>query len=551
MSTEVEREAIERLADVTGHELELDGEVLRVGTAEWPLPQRASEWDMGNLRHAFPSRAHGDQREKLVYKIVQDAATSGPEPRVLDAVFRTELPQAIQLPDAVARQVVAAAVADEYWTEVETIPYLVPYHSLLPGAFDHTTAPRNNPTAIKAARYKLFPGIVLPFLCWTGDGVDVDLVQELLDVMNSQDDFSRIDRLMLDAATAIAGEPVGPAEAEQLMRGRLWSEVEEALEQGAFSQPALDQFQRDLRTVLSMRDALPRRDLVDLLTTLLSLHLALHYYRVAVVFGHQLDRVIAVLAGEEPPVPPADGNAPLAESALAGQIRFRVGTRGDRPVRLTDPCTIAYRELTDQRLLGLPAAIITANLTQELWTALGGAPPRTDLMALEAAVAQDPDFARTLDAGAAALAALYTARTRRSNQPQLTVDELVEQGARKPGLFALRAAVTATRRTRLRNLSRDVVNQLAKRKQGSLIRSRGNAVTFFELDEDFLFLLVKLICQSDQVDFATFLERLAEYGLAPQDGDERELLIATLERLGMLRRYADAGESIYVRHPIH
>jgi hypothetical protein len=550
MSSEVEREAVARIGAALGAPLELDGEVLRFGGAEWSLPEKAADWDKGNLRHAFPSRAHGDQREKLVYKIVQDATTSGPTPRILDAVFRSELPEAVQLADPVARQVVAAAISDEYWTEVMTSNYLVPYHSLLPGAFDHTTAPRNNPTAIKAARYKLFPGIVLPFLCWTPAGVDTDLVQAFLDVMNSEEDFSRLDRLLVDAAREVAGDVPGPAEASELMRGALWAEVAGALAQGAFAQPALDQFQRDLRTVLSMRETLPRRDLVDLLTALLSLHLAVHYYRVAVVFGSQLDRVVATLAGITPPVAPADGNAELAASPLAGRMRFRVGTRGDRPVRLTDPCTTSYRELTDQRLLALPAAIITANLTHELWQALGGAPARTDLQALEQALRADAAFAGTLDAAAAALAALYTARTRRANQPLLSVAELVEIGARKPGLFALRQAVTATRRTRLRNLSRDIVNQLAKRESGSLIRSRGNAVTFFELDEDFLFLLVKLVCRQDQVDFATFLNGLAEYGLAPQDDAERELLIATLERLGMLRRYADAGESIYVRHPI-
>jgi DNA phosphorothioation-dependent restriction protein DptG len=169
-------------------------------------------------------------------------------------------------------------------------------------------------------------------------------------------------------------------------------------------------------------------------------------------------------------------------------------------------------------------------------------------MALAEALSEDDDFASKLDAGASAVAALYFSRRRPPSKP-VSVDQLVEIGTRRPGLFALREAITARRRTGLRNLSRDVVNQLLKRDRGALIRTRGRA-TFFEMDEDLLFLLVKLICQDDQVDFGSFLGGLREYGLVPQDEQEEHLLIGALESMGMLRRYADAGESIYVSHPI-
>lgn len=105
------------------------------------------------------------------------------------------------------------------------------------------------------------------------------------------------------------------------------------------------------------------------------------------------------------------------------------------------------------------------------------------------------------------------------------------------------------RRGRLKHTSRDVVNQLAKRAfGGSLIRSNGTRVTFFELDEDYLFLLVKLVCGGGELAYEEFLAGLELYGLAPQDGDERDRLAATLEAMGMLTRYSDAGESTYVRH---
>ena len=83
------------------------------------------------------------------------------------------------------------------------------------------------------------------------------------------------------------------------------------------------------------------------------------------------------------------------------------------------------------------------------------------------------------------------------------------------------------RRKTLKYTSRDVVNQLVRRPfGGSLIRTRG-AVNFFELDEEFLFLLVKFILTrlgQREVQFSDFLAQLAPYGFVVQDEDEQGAL---------------------------
>src|SRR5260370_988315 len=65
----------------------------------------------------------------------------------------------------------------------------------------------------------------------------------------------------------------------------------------AFCQPALTRFQEDLRTVLGLSAKLPRRDLINTLTGLISLHLALYYYHVSLILGLEIDRAIAAGAG--------------------------------------------------------------------------------------------------------------------------------------------------------------------------------------------------------------------------------------------------------------
>jgi hypothetical protein len=536
----VEREALARAGAARGIVFELLDGVLRVDGNDIPLPE---DWDQLDFRHAFPSRAHGDQREKLLFKIVQDASPTRARDRKLDAELRRQLPDVVPLADPVSRQVVADAITDEYWTTVRGLPYLVPYHTRLPASFLHTRLGEE-----KELRYKLFPGIVLLYLCWTPNGADTDLADALLDLMNSNADFTLLDEFMLTAAERVSnGDAPVRAAASELSASDFWGEVSSALEAGAFCQPALDLFQRDLRTVLGMREQLPRRDLIDLLTALLSLHLALIYYRVALVLGERLDRAIAVTGGLDVPelCCACDG---LNSCSLRGRILFRVGTRGDRPVSGQEPAAQAYRDLTDRRLLALPATIASANLVHHIFVALGGTSAQPDPAAVAAAAATNPELSRLLDAAASGFAILYLTRVPRG--PSLGVDELAAAGARAPGIFALREAITGARRTRLRHLSRDVVNQLVKRETGgSLIRKRG-PVSFFELDENFLFLIVKLICRSSDVEFSSFLSDLASYGLAPQDEAEKWLLAEALERLGMLRRFSDAGESIYVHHPI-
>ncbi|HXH07173.1 MAG TPA: hypothetical protein VNI83_11340 [Vicinamibacterales bacterium] len=545
MDANVAREAIELIANGVGVDLALADGTLLVDGSAIALPADAGGWSPLAMRHALPSIAHGDAREKLLYTIVQDArvhpGTRSGLPPLLDAQLRADLAETVPLPEP-DRQIVAEAMRDAYWVTPQKRPYLVPYQSLLPTSFVHATESPSRPGHYRAARYKLFRGVILLFLCWTGQDVDEGLVQELLDVMNGTDGFTVIDELLLKAARA-AGADGGDALIDDLARHG--ASLPEDLADGAFCQPALDRFQRDLRTVLTMR-RLPRRDLLDVLTALFSLHLAIYYYRLAVVLGEELDRAVAATGELAPPASArgCDCSGGLGACALAGRIRFRVGTSGDRPVSMRDGCATAYRDVDATRLLPLAATIITANLAQTIWHGLGGPAGKPRLRELTDAARADAGFARKFNAAAAVFAALHALETEQA----ATAEEAAAAGLRPPGLFALRESVLASRRSRLKYQSRDVVNQLAKREGGgSLIRTRGR-VTFFELDEDFLWLLVRLVCGEREVSFTAFVTGLRAYGLAPQDGGEEVRLANALEHLGMLRRYSDAGESVYVHH---
>lgn len=506
---------------------------IRGRNVEFELPRDAEAVDdLADLPCAFPSRAaRGDIREKALYNIVQDMVEMGDGKRTPDSELQTRLARVLRA-DTSSRSILSAVMAKQYWfypRSADPVPFLAPFHSDLPGAYDYR------------GRYKSFRGSLLLFLCFDGQGFDLKLAENVLDFMSNDDGLNPLDRELLRAAREIAqvGErglmrsPRLLLDADDRQR-KSSSRVRNRLRNGAFDQDAINLIRRDLQTVLTLR--LPRHDKVSALVLALSLHLALYYYRIAFSLGEGLQAAANVL----------DGGIESASAVFDGQLLFRVGSGGDRPVSGADPCARSWWKLDEQHLLSLAANMTSANLLHNVtFAVLGAAAPPLP----------HPDqCARALAADSTALAlAEFLAAATAARLMQISGQQPVayDPGA---GGFALRAASLDIYRGRvsaLKQRGRDVVNTMAGGFGGNLRRSRGS-VRFFELDEQVLFLLVKLILDGEGVQQMPlqkgFLPALRAYGLAPQDAREEELLAEALQRLGLLDRYSDAGEATYVRH---
>ncbi|MFG1643756.1 hypothetical protein ACGFMK_25965 [Amycolatopsis sp. NPDC049252] len=530
---------IREMAKARGAIVEVTGDrvtaTVRGRTATLDLPADAAAVDvLADLPSAFPSRAaRGDIREKTLYNIVQDMVEVESGSRLPDAEFRSALPDQLHA-DASSRRVLASVIQRQYWFHPRATrrsapaTFLTPFHADLPGAYDYP------------GRYKSFRGSLLLFLCFDGGDFDLSLAADVLDFMRSDDGLNPLDREVLRAARAVAArdrrklvhDPERLLELDASLRPD--SQIRARLSRGAFDQSALDLIRRDLGTVMTLR--LPRHDKVAALVLALSLHVALYYYRIAFALGEGLEGAAVALDGGDLGPRPAFGQA----------VRFRVGSGGDRPVSGNDPCARAWWHLDEQHLLALPASMVSANVLHAVTRAvLGPAVPQLpDPYDCAAALRADPaavQLAELLCACAAAGLTHVTGGPLEAHDP----------GA---GGYALRAAALGTFRGRgsaLKQRGRDVVNTMVGGFGGNLRRNRGR-VRFFELDEQVLFLLVKLVLDGagvEQMALQTaFLPALQAYGLAPQDAAEEELLADALQRLGLLDRYSDAGEATYVRH---
>ncbi|MGW3911135.1 hypothetical protein ACWEBX_06310 [Streptomyces sp. NPDC005070] len=550
-------EALEAVSRDTGVPLSWDGGVLRIDGRPVRLPDKLVGEDSAlfGISGMLPSVPRGDSRDRLLWRILQETRPTGQQPQELDAELYEQLPDLLQVNDPDGQEALAGALRERYYTR-DKAPFLLPLQTDLPFGFNHTKTSkvRGVPKPTASTGYRMFAGDLLPFLCWNGREPGEALLQKLLDKLNDDSKVTRLDSVLLQAARQLSGVRGQKALASVLIE-RNRQRLAEDFAYGSFCQPQLDRFQRDLRTLLATK--LPRPDFVRWVTVLISLHASVLMYRVAVVQSARLDRAVA--AAHELPTPGAAYTCEgLKDCPLAGQLKFRTGTGGYRPVSRRDACHTSWQKVDGKQLLSLPATLITANLAARVWESLGGpGGHRPDLDGLTDRLACDADLRRRFNAGVAAVTVLHhhahwaqTSR-RTKGMPSPTLDELLQAadvGGGRSGLLALREDVTRSRRSDLRKQSRDVVNQLMLHQVGGLLSRNGTSMTFYEVDEDLLTLLVRLICQDEPLAFESFLSGLAEYGLQPQDASEHERLTQSLERLGLLVRYSDAGEATYVRY---
>jgi hypothetical protein len=536
--------------------LTVDGRLVPLPSVPHRMPGQPP-WGMTGEREellgtggALPTVPRADVRDKLVWRMLQDALPhEHAGQRILDAQLKRKIEDQLpsRLRDANAAQAVANALGGRFYSRTKEAKVLLPLHADLAQGFSHSSVSKKDKKE-EAANYRMFSGVLLPFLLWNGTEPDRGIMQDLFDVMNSDADFNRIDRLFLEVAREFSAVRGATATADHLIK-RYREALEDDFRDGAFCQPALSQFAADLRIVLD--SGLPRTDTVEWVTLLVSLHVGVLLYRIALVRGLELDNVIAAAAGIPPPYPAGTSqccSGGLTACPLAGSIRFRLGSGMFQPVSLRDPCRTSYQELDDRRLLAMPATLITVNLAARAWEALGGpAASRLDMAGLQSALRHDPDLARRFGGACSAIAVLHHA----SHRPGADADELRQAASPRPGIYALRQDVLQMRARDLRHQSRDIVNQLlAVDPRGRLLGRNGPSLTYYEVDEQMLLLLVRIVCAGDNLPFGEFLHRLTRYGLAPQDEREKERLADTLERLGLLIRYSDAGEAAYVHDSV-
>jgi hypothetical protein len=496
------------------------------------LPELPELNVLDDLPSALPSRGRGDAREKVLYNIAQDLGGLAVGDRQPDTQLWAALDREVGA-DELSKRVLGSVMRAQY--EVVPLrrarssgsPFLTPFHGSIPALFNYH------------GRYKSFRGSLLLYVSWNGTDFDLTAARALAAFLGGDEGLTLLDRELLNVAAETAKEHGNgrPVLDPQHLLDEFGDAIRTQFSQGAFDLNGLERVRRDLLQVLDL--PLPRHDKVTAIIRALSLNLALYYYRLSYTLGAGMDAAVVAATGE-PAGPRPD---------FTGRVRFRVGSGGDRPISRTAPAAESFRELDARHLLALPANIATANA---LHTIAGACGITTKLLpdphAIATQLEANPAARVAVDTAAAIAAVEIARRLGVTNAEQAAADRGRQPGS---GVYALREAILDSYRTggnRLKQRGRDVVHTLVGGYIGGLKRNRG-PVSFFELDEGTLELLVQLCVTANGSDLNfrdEFLPALASYGLAPQDTAEQEELAGALERLGLLRRYSDAGEALYV-----
>ena len=264
--------------------ISLDGGSLSVAGHRMELPAKLTgeRSELLGIQGLLPTVPRADDRDKLLWRVIAEARAGEPERLLGDRALEQGLADRLRLGGEASRAA-ADALIDRFYNHKDVRSrVLLPVHASLPLNYMHTTREGAR------SRYRMFNGGILPFLLWQQDGgVDARPLEQLLDVVSDSRQLTILDLLFLNIALEEAPDPDAKPDTGSLVRAYeddLRADFEAA--GGAFCQPSMDLFRRDLRTVIDTD--LPRPDKIQWLTLLLSLHLSVRLYRIAVVKGGSL-----------------------------------------------------------------------------------------------------------------------------------------------------------------------------------------------------------------------------------------------------------------------
>jgi hypothetical protein len=488
---------------------------------------------------AMPARPRGDAKERTFNLLIRDGIeprASHPEVQLIGKRAGDDQ-RAFSADPAIAadfRHVFGEILDDHYVIEAKGgVRFLFPFQSSLPGAYEFH------------GRYKMFNGKILAFLCQPTSesaGFNAQLIEDFYGLFNGTDGLTLLDTSVLDLARASAGDGAEYAAQASVLLKRHYEDLPSG--PGALIPAAHQRFQRDLATVLSVK-RLNRKDQVNYAVNVFYLHLALYFQRLGWLLEEEFSRALEAIADPAITLDAARRcfSSGWETSPFAGSVQFRVGAGHSKPVSMTDGAVTSYSAQNRRQLL-MPANLSALGAAREVMAACGQQSGKWTFADTARACRDDPGLGAAFDEAMGAIAIATVA-----GQPAHDLHDIQSQVAGgAAGLEVFREALLKISRSALRRHGRDIIHGLVHRGGRGYITSRGRGLFFFEIGQDLLLLLAKMIVGDAPMPFRQFLRELRAYGFEPQSREEHERLADTLRALNLLEKHSDAGEAMYVKH---
>ncbi len=490
---------------------------------------------------AMPARPRGDAKERTFNLLIRDgtempaalkeSALIGTHTEDQDRAFSTDEDVAAEF-----RHALGDILDDHYVIEAKGgVRFLFPFQSLLPGNF------------IFHGRYKMFNGKILAFLSQPNqhsDDFNAALIDAFYGLFNDDSDSNMTlldEEVMKIARRTLSSEQDCKATSGTLI-GRYYGNP--AQPPGALVPDSHLRFQEDLHTVLQVT-SLNRRDRIDHAINIFYMHLALYMQRLAWLLEEEFRLVLENFKDHTINLDRAFEcfDTGRNDSPFRGTMKFRIASGKPRPVSMQDGCLSSYRD-HNRRLMLLPANLSVLGAAREVMTACGHDAGRWSFARIAEAYRSDDALAAAFDE-----ALWHMARETVSEYPDNDKNDIARQvDAASPGIEVLREALLKIGRSSLRRYGRDIVHSLVHRGGRGYISERGRSLFLFEIGQDLLLLLAKVIVKDKPMPFPKFLEELERYGFVPQSRAEQDRVADTLLVLNLLKKYSDAGEAMYVKH---
>ena len=526
------------MSDSLAYWIEDSGDLVNRDTGERLKRARHQKLLQDLPEDAMPARPRADKKERTFNLLIRDGVDrrgNRPEADLIgDSAGDRErkFSTAQEIPEEY-RELFGEILDDHYVIEASGgVRFLFPFQSLLPGAFKFF------------GREKMFTGKILAFLCQPSEDSDVfnsDLIDRFYELFNGAKGLTLLDNTVLDIAEREANGAGSEARSETLI-ARYYGQTPQA--PGALIPAVHLRFQKDMESVLSVKK-LNRRDLVSHAVNIFYLHLALYFQRLGWLLEEEFGLALEAMNDLTVPLDRAFAcfGSDWDDSPFAGTIGFRVARSQPAPVTMRDGCVRSYAEQLRRQLL-LPANLSVLGAARQIMKASGQLADQWSFAEVARVCRDDNDLCAAFNE-----ALWYMAAATVSDRPLQDREDIARQiSAKSPGIEVFREALLKTRRSDLRRRGRDIIHALVLRGGRGYIAQRGRSLYFFEIGQDLLLLLSKVIVGDSQMPFRQFMKELRRYGFAPQDRDEEDRLANTLRGLNLLEKHSDAGEAMYVKH---
>lgn len=492
---------------------------------EYKIPTSLSDFHRRTLEDIFPFSPFAIKREEIWASVISGLLEQSPQIKI-DKNFIDNLVQAQVInykgEKEELKSSLKAILEDLYYIEsksVRKVPYILPFHLQIIGN-------------LKSEEARGFDRLFRLLLLDENGQFNKDLFDRILELFDNENTLTPIDELLIKSIK----EKYASQYHENKPKVKDYGQIR--LEGYDFYKQQAILLQRDLNRILDFK--VSRTDKVRYFTIILGLHFAIYIIRISYYLDWEYSAFIKYLENQSNTFKKREAYDDDFRNKIPFTFReLRTMSTSQPVLNCGEMSQVVYRSYIHMILLNT-----VRNMFQNM--------PLTFYEIAQNL--KNVDVRKWIDICFELQMISYVHTVIKQNDEKEIGSYLstLPEGNAFKRYEALVTKHFATQKSSNRTPARagiGVIKQLVGTEANySIISSKQRIGDYYSMDKDLIILLVHLTVDANEkkIRYKDFLNRISDYGFVP-DQHAEESLIKKLEETGLLQKFSDSGEAMYVR----